>query len=242
MGRASGTVPLPGCSPTPGTRCTQPAPASRFPPWAGSAFLGCRTTPRGAVTKQVPFGGRSSRSPPQKPSTNSCCPQGQSPEAMGMSHGAVGMSHASTGRAPSLPTIHWYPQERRKKQGSRAEIHRNTSIPITPPAHREQQGARRTFLPWVHVLFGGDTPSMASPAPFPCSGCLCPRRAVLLRLHGHPTLSPGNVPPAPMIHHFVARTHTGLFPFPTALPKTGKRGNLVTAKAVAAGGPGTHVP
>lgn len=168
-------------------------PASRFPPGAGSAFPGCRTTPRGAVTKRVPFGGRSSRSTPKKTSTNSSCPQGQSPEATGMSHSAAGMPHAQAGRAPSLPTAHPHPQERRGKQGSRAEI-RHISTPITPPAWGEPQGARRTFLPLVHVLLGGDTPSMASPAPFPCSGCFCPRRAVLLGLHGHPTLSPGNVP------------------------------------------------
>ncbi|XP_055584211.1 uncharacterized protein LOC129737488 [Falco cherrug] len=67
-------------------------------------------------------------------------------------------------------------------------------------------------------------------------------RAVPLGLQGHPTLSPGNVPPAPMIHHFVA-AHAGLFPFPTARPKPSKQGNLVTAKAMAGQETGnTHVP
>lgn len=232
MGRASGAVPLPGCSPAPGTRCTQPARQVTSRPGPVPLFW-VQDNPTWGSYETGPFRWAQLKvPPPQKSSTNSCCPQGQSPEAMGMSHGTVGMSHASTGRAPSLPTIHRYPQERREKQGSRAEIHRNTSTPITPPAHGEQQGARRTFLPWVHVLFGGGHPQHGLPSPISLQRLFVSPQGCAAQAPRPPHPQPWKCPPCSDDSSLCcSHTHRAL-PFPhsaaenrqTGKPRHGKGG------------------
>lgn len=246
---------MPRCCPgdVPAARCHCQAAhagdtAALLRPWQvasprpGSSLTGERGNPVQGSYEMAPFWWGQLEvcppAPPKKPTPNHKLQvlPGTEPRGDGDVPGA--------GKAPSLPTIHLHPpQERGEKRRSRAEIpppcHHNIETPAPPPAPHDTGRAAGTqkgvSTPSSRAFGGGGTPSMASPAPFLCSGCFFPRRAVLLGLHGHPTLSPENVPPAPMIHHFVAHARRAL-PFPHSTTEKPAKGE--TSSRQKAGGAG----